>query len=233
MIFIGMLRERFGLWENLDALERLRWDLTKHKIPHAVMGQKAVNIFKGRRILANKALEFEDMTHLLFLDSDETFVPETARHLYNLNLAVSTGIVYQKTPPHLPCIYKRIPDSEFNYAMGAELKEWFDKNNVSIINKPHILDMQARESIWEIDECGTGCMMVQRRVLEAIEPPRFTGMGNIGTDIAFCRRVRAAGFPIYADLRVQLGHLVLHPVTQADFRKTSEWVYVEGEVEDE
>lgn len=233
MIFIATLRERFGVWPFLDALERLRCDLTKHKIPHCIMGQRAVNLYKGREIVCNKALEFENMTHLFFLDSDETFVPETARHLYHLNFPVCSGIVYQKLSPHLPCIYKRLPNSEFNYPMGVELKEWFNKNNVPIINKPHILDMQARRSIWEIDECGTGCMMVRRDVLEAIEPPRFKGMGDIGTDIAFCRRVREAGFSIYADLRVQLGHLVLHPVTQADFRKTSGWVYVEGEVEDE
>lgn len=229
MIVIGVLRERFANWSFVDCLDLLGNDLVQHNIKFGKIGIRATNIYRGRRFVVDKALEEPEMTHVFFLDSDEVFAPETARHLYNLNLPVCTGIVFQRIPPHPPCIYKRIPNSDRNFALAPELQEWYKKYSILELTKPCILDMPAEDAIWEIDECGTGCLMIKREVLEAIEPPRFTGMGDVGTDIAFCRRVRAAGFPIYVDLRVQLGHLVEYAVSAADFAIVDEWLPDYGE----
>lgn len=230
MIVIGTLRERFALWPFIDCLDHLCLNLAQHRLRFAKMGVRVTNIYKGRRWIADHFLEIEEATHLLFLDSDETFSPETAWHLYNLDLPMVSGLVFQRQAPHPPCIYKRIgPDSEFNLAMAVEVKEWFDKHNVPRQDKATILNMPAEKGIWEIDECGTGCLLIKREVLEAIPLPRFTGMGDVGTDISFCRRARKAGFPIYVDLRVQLGHITEYPITQANFRVVDEWVTVVDE----
>ena len=53
-----------------------------------------------------------------------------------------------------------------------------------------------------IDSGGTGCIMIARRVLEAVQQP-FKGVYDdygvrvTGQDIEFCRRVKELGFEIW------------------------------------
>lgn len=231
MIVIGTLRERIASWAFTDSINWMTRDLEKHDIKWMSAGVRATNIFKGREQVVSWLLGsdgLKDATHLLFIDSDEVFVPQTARLLYEWDLPVVSGIVYKKKHPHEPCIYKRIPGHpEDSFSLAPELKEWWDENAPNgKIGFPSILNVPREKALWEIDECGTGCMMIRRDVLEAIPYPRFKGMGAVGTDLSFCRRVREAGFDIFADLRIQLGHLVERPVTMADFLRTDEWVSV-------
>lgn len=56
----------------------------------------------------------------------------------------------------------------------------------------------------QVDAIGSGCMVVARRVLAALEHKQpfmrtwdARGVVEIGTDLAFCRKVRAAGFKVW------------------------------------
>lgn len=233
-ILIGVLRERYAMWAFVDCLAHMTQFLDRKKIDWAIMGLRATNIYKGREKIAN--ILFKDggerHTHLLFIDSDQTFVPATAHYLAQLDLPIVSGLVFQRIPPHLPTIYKRAEnDEEKSWPLAIELKEWFDKHNVPILGAPHIFNEPSdEEAIWEVDECGTGCIMIKREVFETIPKPWFQGCGPIGTDLMFCRRARAHGFPIYADLRVQLGHVANYQVTQADFRGVDRWQLVDPTV---
>ena len=232
MLLIGILRERFAMWEFVDCLQIMCVDLRRRNINWMTMGVKPTNIFKGREFIAETFIDSENRfgekaSHLLFIDSDQTFAEETAAHLLSLNLPIVSGLVFQRNIPHLPCVYKRLPDSEKNLALAQEIKAWFDENDVQKIGKPTVLDMPREGSVWEVDEVGTGCLLIERSIFEQIPQPWFQGMGEVGTDISFCRRVRAHGIPIHIDLRVQLGHLVTYPVTQINFRATDQWVPIE------
>lgn len=53
-----------------------------------------------------------------------------------------------------------------------------------------------------VDVVGTGCILIKRKVLETIKAPFLVendedGIIKYGTDFAFCRRAKAAGFNIY------------------------------------
>jgi len=56
--------------------------------------------------------------------------------------------------------------------------------------------------LLKVDVVGTGCILIARRVLEALEAPFHTdfdehGVCTVGTDFAFCRKAGAAGFEIF------------------------------------
>lgn len=69
-----------------------------------------------------------------------------------------------------------------------------------------------------VDALGTGCLIVHRQVLEAIralnpEAPDYCWFQDgphegewMGEDVTFCRRVRAAGFPVHVHTGVVLPH---------------------------
>jgi len=65
----------------------------------------------------------------------------------------------------------------------------------------------------ECNELPTGFMCIARRVFEKVDPrTAFDSMRDeagefLTEDYAFCRRARAAGFKIYADMRSDLRHV--------------------------
>jgi hypothetical protein len=222
MIFIGTLRERFASWPFVDCFNLATAHLRQAGINHYMMGIRATNIFKGRKALVEQFLK-TDAEMIIFIDSDETFAPATFECLYKMDLPVVSGLVFMKINNHPPCIYRRIPGTDFNHSMAQEVKDWMDENDIPRSNIPRILDLPAEGNVWEVDECGTGCLAIKREVFEKVPRPWFEGNGETGTDIMFCRRVREAGFPIHVDLRVQLGHLIEHQVGMADFAQVSKW----------
>lgn len=239
MIVIGVLRERFAQWPSVDSIDQMRYYLGKKGIPNVMIGQRTTNIYKGRQGTVETMLkEIPDATHLLFVDSDETVAKETAYHMYQtatrLDLPILSGVVYQRSEPFAPTIYKLSElDDFYHYAMADELKNWFEEHDIPHFKEPCILDLPDDISIWNVDEVGTGCLLISKEVFEEIPSPWFVGSGEVSgdmsTDILFCRLARRHGFEIYADLRVQCGHLMNYAVTAADFRKIKKWVRLDND----
>jgi hypothetical protein len=77
-----------------------------------------------------------------------------------------------------------------------------------------------KDSIFEIDAAGTGCLLIHRSVLEKMRETADKNQGPdwcwfwdgpvdgnwIGEDLLFCRRIRALGFPIYVNTGAILPH---------------------------
>lgn len=68
--------------------------------------------------------------------------------------------------------------------------------------KPH---EASTDGLQQVDAVGSGCMVVARRVLEALQDtPAFMrvfdeqGVARQSADFAFCQKARAAGFSIWA-----------------------------------
>jgi len=66
-------------------------------------------------------------------------------------------------------------------------------------------------SLVEVGACGDGCLLLRRLVLEAIPAPRWEFRGELNHDLVFSGKIRQAGFQIYADLNVRVGHVL--PIT--------------------
>jgi hypothetical protein len=82
------------------------------------------------------------------------------------------------------------------------------------------LNKYDKDSIFQVDAAGTGCLLIHRSVLEAIQADADPHQGKdwcwfwdgpingewIGEDLQFCRRVRSLGFPIYVHTGAILPH---------------------------
>ena len=77
-----------------------------------------------------------------------------------------------------------------------------------------------KDSVFEIDAAGTGCLLIHRSVLDKMRETADKNQGTdwcwfwdgpvdgnwIGEDLLFCRRIRALGFPIYVNTGAILPH---------------------------
>ena len=77
-----------------------------------------------------------------------------------------------------------------------------------------------KDSVFEIDAAGTGCLLIHRSVLEKMRETADANQGTdwcwfwdgpvdgnwIGEDLLFCRRIKALGFPIYVTTGAILPH---------------------------
>ena len=81
------------------------------------------------------------------------------------------------------------------------------------------------KGLLEIGLAGSACLMVHRRVLEALDPPYFkTELDADGIHIAdsedffFCRKAREAGFSLWLDTDRVCGHF-----KTLDMRRSVQW----------
>jgi len=69
--------------------------------------------------------------------------------------------------------------------------------------------------LLEVAHVGTGCLLVDMRVFDALDLPYFafetdaSGVGLVGEDVYFCRKARAVGFQVFCDQQLswEIGHI--------------------------
>jgi len=154
-------------------------------------------ITKARNALAHRFL-MSDCTDLLFVDADINF--KVADVLRILALSEDKDVVAGAYP-------RRAEDQKF----------------FTDIHHP----LEFADGLLRVERVGTGFMLIRRHVLETLEAAhpewRFwvntegayhtaffdfkaTPEGYIGEDYLFCDRVRAAGFKVWIDPDINLGH---------------------------
>ena len=73
------------------------------------------------------------------------------------------------------------------------------------------LEIEKKNGLVEVDGTGTGCMIMSRRVLEAIKYPfrneyDADGIKKMGLDFNFCVRAKQKGFKTYTHLDYFCSH---------------------------
>lgn len=153
---------------------------------------------------------------LLLADNDAEFHPGAIMRLMGHNLPVVCGCMWTKGVPPKPTMGKYLGKAKngkhfyrFSHVAQAilekarrELGEEMPESNAFLLGEAELM---------EIDGCGMHFTLIRRDVIEAMGPRgpwwRFEGDETGGEDFYFCRKARALGFKIYADLSVQTGHL--------------------------
>ena len=68
-----------------------------------------------------------------------------------------------------------------------------------------------RHGLQPVDALGTGCILIKRKVLEAVKAPFMRkwsedGIAELGLDFYFCQKAKDAGFEVWCDWRAPCSH---------------------------
>lgn len=157
----------------------------------------------GRNLMIQGALE-ADCTHVLFLDDDMTFQPDTLRKLLAHDVDMVSGLYLLKGFPNQPLI--------FDVVLEGGKQRWMDVTD----------DMQG---LIEVVGSGFGCVLIKTEVFLAMEKP-WVRLGEIDPeqwcdDLGFYNRARALGFKLFVDLDIPCGHM--GTVTISPSRRDGKW----------
>jgi GT2 family glycosyltransferase len=132
---------------------------------------------QSRAALANAAIE-AGATHLLWIDSDMRFPPDSLARLLNHDKPIVAANYTTRRPPYLPT---------------AETKNGF------------LFTSPDSDGLVEVSHCGMGLMLVDTEVMRTIGEPFFAIGFNpkdkqyVGEDFYFCKKARDHGFKVYVD----------------------------------
>jgi len=147
-------------------------------VPMYLIIKEASLVHQSREEMAREVVE-SGCSHLLFIDSDMSFEPDAAVKLLGRD--------------------KDIIGASYNY------REFPLKSTVKPLDK--IID-----GVFECEAVGTGFMLIKTEVFKKMPHPWFffsqdEGKLTCGEDVWFCRVAREAGFKIWCDSTIKVGHI--------------------------
>lgn len=176
------------------------WLILQHyclvkNIRHAIVNTKCSRSVDVGRNNGVAAAQQVNATHLLFLDSDMMVPPDTLDRLLKHGKPI-VGATYPK---------RRLP---------------FDLTHRELDGGPGVIGVGVRE----ISRLATGCMLIDMKVIEALQKPYFHALWNEGNaeciseDNVFCDKARKAGFGVWldVDLSKEVKHLGQYPYSLDD-----------------
>jgi len=158
-----------------------------------VIGKKEQ--YRARNNLVAMATEFltGEKDVMLMLDDDMILNQYTFERLLegldsHPDAGVIGGLYWQRGGAYRPVIQKLIQHGE------GFAPKWY---------APH----EITGKVMQVGVVGGGCLLIPINVLRELMPPVFWVDGIVGTDIHFCVRLNQAGYNVYCDTGLELGHL--------------------------
>lgn len=166
-------------------------------------------IYDARNQLAQYAVN-SDCDQVLWLDSDMVFEPDI---LQKLSKDVEDGmdfvsaLYFSRRKPIRPLVFQ-----------SCEILETDEGKKIP--TAAHYCEY-PQDSVFEIAAAGFGCVMTTRKLLAGImdqfgQMP-FSPAVGFGEDLSFCMRASGAGFPMYCDSRVKVGHIARSAIREDDY----------------
>jgi hypothetical protein len=136
------------------------------------------------------------------LGDDHVFNPDILLRLLQHDVDIVVPLVLMRTPPYKPVV------------MARECDELDEHGHVQY---EVAFDLPAA-GLHEVLAAGSAGMLIRRHVIEEMADPWFETDGRgLNEDLTFCRKAREAGFRIWCDVDVPMGHIAPHTVWP-DFR---------------
>ncbi len=160
---------------------RTAFSLFQLRGAHSLIMQIGSDIAHNRNKLVAQAMDF---THLLFIDADMSFAPDTLERM----------LKHDKDILGLAANHRRLP-------LESVVKPLTNED----LHKPLPIDL------FECASVGTGVMLIKTDVLNTISAPWFdfeyVDGERVGEDVSFCRKAREVGYSIWVDPTIPVRHL--------------------------
>jgi len=154
--------------------------------------------FRARNAIVQVALQM-GADYIWMLDDDHIFdINESGHSSYDLpiklvkhleerpEIGVVGALYYQRAGEYYPVIMQDTRDSPHpSFLSHAEISNRMQKVAVT----------------------GGGCMMIRASVFDKIGEPWFAPEHDYGTDIQLCSKVIEAGFEVWCDTSLEIGHI--------------------------
>ncbi len=133
--------------------------------------------------------------YLAFIDADQVFNADY----------VSRLIAHDKDIIGCPIVKRGVP-----YTINISMKQ----PNGIYAACSHF----PEDKLFEVDGIGMGFVVIKTKVFEKIEKPWFDFSQKLGEDLYFCGKAKEAGFKIWAEPRLEVGHVGSAVYTLQDYR---------------
>ena len=200
-----------GVLQTLSSLGLQTYCDRVYDIPDGVEYQFNIGVVGetfpalARERLVDIALEGE-MDYLFMIDDDMLVPADTFELLIKNDVDICAALAFTRHDPHKPVIY--------NLSGGYD--ELVKKSYY--VNQPVIT--YPKEKLVQCDAVGFGGVLIKMEVFKKMERPWFMCTSGAGEDINFCHKAGEAGFKIYMDTRIKLGHLGYHKlITEATYEE--------------
>jgi 2-polyprenyl-3-methyl-5-hydroxy-6-metoxy-1,4-benzoquinol methylase len=154
--------------------------------------------FRARNSIVESALRI-GADYLLFLDDDHVFSwKETLEHsqydflrkLLDHKKDIVGCLYFHRSGEYKPVLMKKFKDDKYMFLNDSEITK----------------------GLQQVDVQGGGVMLIDMKIFDKILPPYFepemqTEGENFGTDIQLCRKARDAGFGVWCDTSIVVGHI--------------------------
>jgi len=79
---------------------------------------------------------------------------------------------------------------------------------------------EIRRELQPVAVSGGGCIMIKTAIFDRIKAPWFEAELDMGTDIQICEKARRAGYTVYCDTSLQIGHVTSEPLIITPLNRT-------------
>jgi hypothetical protein len=135
-----------------------------------------------------------DESQWIWIQSDDQlWEPDALTRQLDHELDVVVPLILQRSPPFSSVVFKERTEDGY---------------------LPFRLEEIPEEELFAVHAAGTGGMLVRRPVLDAIGEPWFSYEDGIylNEDLTFSNKIRRAGFTIWCDPTVRMGHRATYSV---------------------
>lgn len=159
----------------------------------------------ARERIADEAVD-KGMDYLFMIDDDMLCPIDIFEQLYKHNVDICAALAFTRYPPHKPVIY--------------ELNNGYDPVAKNSYNINYSVNSYPKDRLVQCDAVGFGGVLIKVDVLKGMQKPWFMTTTGAGEDIYFCWEAGKAGFKIFMDTSIKLGHLGQPPViTEETYEK--------------
>lgn len=167
---------------------------------HILVAEEGYTVAENRNYIAVQAINNKS-DYLFMVDDDMTFPSDTLDKLIANNKDIC-GVAYHSRGSNAKV--KIVPENKIMAIAEVSQGKYID------------LEKETDPKYKELFECyatGTGIILIKTNIFKNIKRPWFefewheTGQCKQGEDWVFCRKAKEAGYKIYCDPTIKVGHI--------------------------